>query len=37
MFDRVIADTQTHAEHCIAAISLAAYVGRIHRVHGRQQ
>ena len=37
MFDRVIANRQTHAEQCIAAIGLAAYVGQIHRIQGRQQ
>jgi len=31
VFDRVIANSHAHAEHCIAAIGLAVYVGRIHR------
>jgi len=26
VFDRVVANRQTHAQHCIAAIGLAAYV-----------
>jgi len=37
VFDGVVANRQTHAKHCIAAIGLDAYVGRIHRIQERQQ